>query len=173
VATALASIRSLAGAILLGAAPAALAAETVPPPPPMPAGNTASEAAPAATIKGKCVNCGVIRSIRAVERERKTSREVPSYMTSDQYLNTRRYSEPRVGPVFGLTFGPGQETKSFVGAAGNETMRQRMLEVAYEIVVLYDDGRFGLLEQADRGALRVGDRVRVVDDRVELAPRDR
>jgi hypothetical protein len=73
--------------------------------------------------------------------------------------------------VFGLTFGPGQETKSFVGAAGNEAMRQRMLEIVYEIVVLYDDGRFGLIEQADRGVLRVGDRVRVVDDRVELAPR--
>ncbi|HEY7761092.1 MAG TPA: hypothetical protein VIA64_16880 [Burkholderiales bacterium] len=170
----MASIRSLAGAILLAAAPAALAAEAVPPPPPLPAGNTAPGAAPAATnIKGECVNCGVIRSIRVVERERKTSREVPAYMTSDQYLNTRRYSEPRVGPVFGLTFGPGQETKSFVGAAGNETMRQRILEVAYEIVVAYEDGRFGLIEQAERGTLRVGDRVRVVDDRVELAPRDR
>jgi hypothetical protein len=168
VTTALASIRSLAGAILLAVAPAALAAEPVPPPPPIPAGDTA----PAATnVKGKCVNCAVVRSIRAVERERKASREVPAYMTSDQYLNTRRYSEPRVGPVFGLTFGPGQETKSFVGAAGNEAMRQRMLEIVYEIVVLYDDGRFGLIEQPDRGALRVGDRVRVVDDRVELAPR--
>ncbi|HXV08654.1 MAG TPA: hypothetical protein VD791_11530 [Burkholderiales bacterium] len=171
--TALASFRSLAGAILLAVAPAALAAEPVPPPPPIPAGDTAPAAAPAATdVKGKCVNCGVVRSIRAVERERKASREVPAYMTSDQYLNTRRYSEPRVGPVFGLTFGPGQETKSFVGAAGNEAMRQRMLEIVYEIVVLYDDGRFGLIEQPDRGALRVGDRVRVVDDRVELAPRE-
>jgi len=170
VTTALASIRSLAGAILFAAAPAALAAEPIPPPPPMPVG----EAAPAAgNVKRECANCGVIRSIRAVERERKASRDMPAYMTSDQYLNTRRYSEPRVGPVFGLTFGPGQETKSFVGAAGNETMRQRILEVTYEIVVLYDDGRFGLIEQADRGALRVGDRVRVVDDRVELAPRER
>jgi hypothetical protein len=172
VTTALASIRSLAGAILLAVAPAALAAEPVPPPPPIPAGDTAPAGAPAAT-KGECLNCGVVRSIRAVERERKASREVPAYMTSDQYLNTRRYSEPRVGPVFGLTFGPGQETKSFVGAAGNEAMRQRMLEIVYEIVVLYDDGRFGLIEQPDRGALRVGDRVRVVDDRVELAPRER
>ncbi len=170
--TALASIRSLAGAILLAVAPAALAAEAVPPPPPMPAGDTAPASAPGAPgNKGKCENCGIVRSIRAVERERKPSREVPAYMTSEQYLNTRRYSEPRVGPVFGLTFGPGQETKSFVGAAGNEAMRQRMLEIVYEIVVLYDDGRFGLLEQADRGVLRVGDRVRVVDDRVELAPR--
>ena len=41
-----------------------------------------------------------------MERERKTSRELPAYMTSDQYLNTRRYSEPRVGPVIGMTFGP-------------------------------------------------------------------
>lgn len=171
--TALALIRSLAGAILFAAALAVLAAEDVPPPPPIPSGDAAPARAPAATnVKAECATCGVIRSIRAVERERKTSREVPAYMTSDQYLDTRRYSEPRVGPVFGLTFGPGQETRSFVGAAGSETMRQRILEIGYEIVVRYDDGRFGLIEEDDPGSLRVGDRVRVVDNRVELAPRE-
>jgi hypothetical protein len=168
----LALIRSLAGATLLAATFAVPAAEDVPPPPPMPPGDAAPARAPAAASKGECATCGVIRSIRAVERERKTSREVPAYMTSDQYLNTRRYSEPRVGPVFGLTFGPGQETKTFVGAAGSEAMRQRILEIGYEIVVRYDDGRFGLIEQEDPGSLRVGDRVRVVDNRVELAPRE-
>jgi hypothetical protein len=169
----LARIRALVCAALLAAAPIASAAQDVPLPPPLPSGGAAPARAPAAAnVKGECTNCGVIRSLRAVERERKTSRDVPTYMTSEQYLDTRRYSEPRVGPVFGLTFGPGQETRSFVGAAGNETMRQRILEIGYEIVVRYDDGRFGLIEQDDPGALRVGDRVRVVDNRVELAPKD-
>lgn len=167
------STRSLAGLSLLGVALAVFAAQDVPPPPPMPSGDTAPARAPvAAGIKGECTSCGVVRSIRAVERERKTSRELPAYMTSDQYLNTRRYSEPRVGPVIGMTFGPGHETRTFVGAAGNETMRQRILEIGYEISVRYDDGRFGLFEQDDPGALRVGDRVRVVDNRVELAPKE-
>jgi hypothetical protein len=74
--------------------------------------------------------------------------------------------------VYRLTFGNEQDTKSFVGAAGNETMRQRILEIGYEIVVRYEDGRFGLIEQDDPGTLRAGDRVRVVDNRVELAPKE-
>ena len=170
--TALASLRLFAGATWFSAALTVLAAEEAPPPPPIPPGDTVRRAPAPVNVKGECSNCGVIRSIRSVERERKTARDVPSYMTSDQYLDTRRYSEPRVGPVIGLTFGPGHETKSFVGAAGNETMRQRILDIAYEIAVRYDDGRFGLFEQDSPGALRVGDRVRVVENRLELAPKD-
>jgi hypothetical protein len=124
-------------------------------------------------VQGRCVNCGVVRNIRSVEREKEASREISPYMTSDQYLNTRRYSEPVVGPVFGLTFGPGQETRTFVGAAGSQTMRQRLLEIVYEVTVRYDDGRFGVLELPDASRFRVGDRVRVVDNQLELLPRDK
>jgi outer membrane lipoprotein SlyB len=72
-----------------------------------------------------------------------------------------------------MSFGPGQETRTFVGAAGSSTMRQRMLEIVYEVTLRYDDGRFGLVELPDASRFRVGDRVRVVDNQLELLPRDR
>lgn len=125
----------------------------------------------AAPQTSECRDCGVVRSIRGVERERPTQGSVSTYMTSEQYLEGRRYSEPMVGPVFGMTFGKGQETRSFVGAAGSETMRQRILEIYYEITVRFDDGRFGLFEQDSLGGLRVGDRVRVADAKVVPAPK--
>ncbi len=150
----------------------AAAAEDIPPPPPMPAGDVRPALAqPPAARVGECRDCGVVRSIRNVERERPARRGVSTYMTSDQYLDSRRYSEPMVGPVFGMTFGKGQETKSFIGAAGSSTMRQRILEIYAEITVRFDDGRFGLFEQENSNGVRVGDRVHVVDDRVEPALR--
>jgi hypothetical protein len=108
-----------------------------------------------------------------VEREKAPDRGITPYMTSDQYLSTRQYSEPRVGPVFGMTFGPGQETRTFVGAAGSQTMRQRLLEIVYEVTLRFDDGRYGLLELNDVSRFRVGDHVRVVDNQLELLPRDK
>jgi hypothetical protein len=162
-------MRTLLLAGMLLAAPAALrAAEDLPPPP--------QSSAPAGDLPGPvrdCRNCGVVRSIRSVERERAAGREISPYMTSEQYLDTRRYSEPRVGPVFGMTFGAGQETRTFVGAAGSSTMRQRILEIVYEVTVRFDDGRFGLVELSDASGFRVGDRVRLVDDQLELLPRER
>jgi len=160
-------MRPLVAGVLMAAAVWAHAAEDVPPPP--------ESAAPAAAQPGparECRECGVVRSIRSIERERAAGREISPYMTSEQYLDTRRYSEPRVGPVFGMTFGAGQETRAFVGAAGSSTMRQRILEIVYEVTVRFDDGRFGLVELTDAAGYRVGDRVRVMDNQLELLPRE-
>jgi hypothetical protein len=154
---------------LLGAAVAALAADEAPPPP----SGSSTPAREERGVTGTCRDCGLIRNIRSVEREKSAGREISPYMTSDQYLNTRRYSEPYVGPVFGMTFGPGQETRTFVGAAGSSTMRDRLLEIVYEVTVRYDDGRYGLLELPDASRFRVGDRVRVVDNQLELLPREK
>jgi len=165
------ALRCIALALL--ALSAAASAEDIPPPPPMPEepARRATEAPPPGGSVRECRDCGVVRSIRGVERERPTRRGVPTYMTSDQYLDGRRYSEPMVGPVFGMTFGKGQETRSFVGAAGSETMRQRILEIYYEITVRFDDGRYGVFEQENLAGLRVGDRVQVASNRVEPAPK--
>ena len=162
--------RLIIGAALL-AMSGAPAAEDVPPPPPMPEEGTQPSAPKPAAAPRECRDCGTVRSIRALERQRPMTREVPTYMTSDQYLSNREYSEPMVGPVFGISFGKGQETKSFVGAAGNETMRQRILEIYYEVTVRFDDARFGLFEQEESAGLRVGDRVKVVDNKVLPAPK--
>jgi hypothetical protein len=156
----------LAGAAWLATA---RAAEDLSVPPPLPSDSspTSSPAKPQPAIKGACDNCGVIRSIRQVQRER-PAREMPTYIGSPQYLDSRRYSEPHVGPVFGLTFGKGQTTQAYVGAAGSEQMRQRILEITYELTVRFDDGRFGIIELQDIGDFRVGDRVRVDGQQLEM-----
>jgi outer membrane lipoprotein SlyB len=51
-------------------------------------------------------------------------------------------------------------------------MRQRILEIVYEVTVRFDDGRYGLVEMSDASGFRVGDRVRVVDNQLQLLPRE-
>jgi outer membrane lipoprotein SlyB len=68
-----------------------------------------------------------------------------------------------VGPVLGFTFGP-QGGRGFVGAAGSPETQAR-LKNSYEVVVRFDDGRNALYEQEDVSDLRVGDKVRVIDNR--------
>ena len=148
----------------------ALAAEDLSVPPPMPADTPQAPTPPAkqqAAPKGPCLNCGVIRSITQTEQERRPD-EMPSYIGSPQYRDQRGFSDPLVGPVLGITFGKGQTTQTFVGAAGSETMRRRILQISYEVTVSFDDGRFGLIEVQDIDDLRVGDHVRVDGSRLEL-----
>ena len=113
-----------------------------------------------------CHDCGVVRSIREVRTERSVSRP-DVYTTSPQYLDTRPNEPPRIGPAFSLTWGPGRETQSRIGAVGSPQMQQRFTEISYEIIVRFDDGRFGLIEQQDTDDLRIGDRVQVVDKQVQ------
>jgi hypothetical protein len=140
----------------------ALAAQDLSVPPPLPADSPPASSAPAKpqpAPKGPCPNCGVIRSIEQMEQERGRD-EMPSYISSPQYLKQRDFSNPIVGPVLGVTFGKGQTTQTFVGAAGSETMRRRILQITYAVTVRFDDGRFGLIELQDIDDFRVGDRVR-------------
>jgi len=66
-----------------------------------------------------------------------------------------------------LSWGGNAQTEARVGAVGSPEMQQRFIELSYEITVRFDDGRYGLIEQADPGDLRVGDRVRLVKGRLE------
>ena len=98
----------------------ALAAEDLSVPPPLPAETQSTSSPPAKRTpqpKGPCTNCGVIRSIEQSESERRP-REMPSYIESPQYTEQRDFSRPVVGPLLGITFGKGQSTQTFVGAAG-------------------------------------------------------
>lgn len=42
---------------------------------------------------------------------------------------------------------------------------QAWLKNSYEVLVRFDDGRYALYEQEDVSDLRVGDKVRVIDNR--------
>lgn len=148
--------------------------DDVPPPPPIPAEEAprARPAAPAADAAQRdCASCGVIRSIREVTRERKTGRDLPPYVGSQQYRDTRPDSPAVVGPVVGMTFGPSGENRSYFGAMGSPKAQARQVEILFEVTVRFDDGRFGLYELTDRDDLHVDDRVRVVDGTLERLPK--
>jgi hypothetical protein len=113
-----------------------------------------------------CRDCGTVRSIREVRTERQLSRP-DIYVTSPQYLDTRPNDPPRIGPVFSLSWGRNEQPQPRIGAVGSPQMQQRFTEITYEVVVLFDDGRYGLFEQDDASNLRVGDRVEIVSKRVE------
>jgi hypothetical protein len=101
-----------------------------------------------------CYECGVINSVRELQQERAEAR------------NLERL--PPVGPVFGFTFGDNGPAKGFVGAIGNQEMRQRLTEISYEVIVRFNDGRYGVVETRDGADLRVGDPVKVVRNQIQL-----
>ena len=117
-------------------------------------------------LTGTCRDCGVVRSIREIRTERQSSRP-DTYVTSQQYLATRQNTPPSVGPVFTLTWGRNEQPQTHIGAMGSPEMQQRFLEITYEVTVRFDDGRYGLIEQDDVGDLRIGDRIQVINKRVE------
>ncbi len=110
----------------------------------------------AAAGSSECRECGVVTGIREVQRERESART----------LNERL---PPVGPVFSFSFG-GDAPKNnvFVGAVGNQEMRDRLIEISYEVTVRFSDGRYGLVETRDGADLRVGDPVKVINNKIEL-----
>jgi hypothetical protein len=115
-----------------------------------------------------CQDCGVVRSTREIRTERAGSSRPDTYISSSQYVQSRPFDQqPLVGPAFTLSWGAKGQTEARVGAVGSPEMRQRFIDISYEITVRFDDGRYGLIEQADLDDLRPGNRVRVVSGRVE------
>ena len=122
---------------------------------------------PPTTPSATCRDCGAVRSIREIRTERKAPRQ-DTYVSSQQYLQSRPFDQqPLVGPAISFSWGGGSQTQTTVGAVGSPEMQQRFIEITYEMTVRFDDGRYGLIEQADPGDLRVGDRVRLVKGRLE------
>jgi hypothetical protein len=171
---ALRAARTISGAMLawqgLLLAAAYAADDTALPPPPITDSAPAASPAPPQRkpLTGKCENCAVIRSIREVERTRPAP-TLPGYIASPQYLDTRAYSEPMVGPLLGYSFGPGGGGRGYVGAAGSPQAQERLKQITYEVVLRFDDGRYGLYEQDDVSDLRVGEKVRVINNQVVRA----
>ena len=112
-------------------------------------------AAVAAPGDPACRECGVITSIREIQTERAAASTITERL-------------PPVGPVFGFTFGGDQPTKGFVGAVGSQEMRDRLTEISYEVIVRYNDGRYGVIETRYGADLRVGDPVKVDRNKIEL-----
>lgn len=103
-----------------------------------------------------CAGCGVISNIRRIEKpiapERKT---LPSIT-----------APPQAG-------GMGSETQAVpllsLGRSGaHRVQRQPTARSEWEITVRYDNGQFGFLTHDSEPEFRVGDRVRVVENVIEL-----
>jgi len=123
----------------------------------VPAGYLGAQQNPSSTGgKGaSCLECGVITSIRELQKERAQASTVTEGL-------------PTVGPVFGFTFGGDAPAKGYVGAVGNEEMRARLTEITYEVIVHYYDGRYGVIETRYGADLRIGDRVKVDRNKIDL-----
>jgi hypothetical protein len=121
---------------------------------------------PLASVTTNCVDCGVVRSIREIRTEREAQRP-DAYVSSPQYRDTLPAELPRIGPAFSLSWGAGERPRTQIGAVGTPEMKHRYIDITYEVSVRFDDGRFGLIEQDDAGDLRTGDRVIVVNRKVQ------
>jgi outer membrane lipoprotein SlyB len=116
---------------------------------------TAQQDPPSTGRDPSCRECGVITSVRELQQERAAASTVTERL-------------PPVGPVFGFTFGGDAPVKGFVGAVGNQEMRDRLTEISYEVTVRYNDGRYGMVETRYGADLRVGDPVKVDRNKIEL-----
>jgi hypothetical protein len=131
------------------------------------AGDDAVQPKPPPAVTGTCRDCGVVRSIREIRTERKGSQS-DTYVASSQYLQSRSFDQqPLIGPAISFSWGANNPTQPRIGAVGSPEMQQRFIELSYEVIVRFDDGRFGLIEQDSADDLRPGDRVKVAKGRVE------
>jgi hypothetical protein len=155
------------GAILGICVAASLCAALLWPPAAVAADDAPAQPTPQTSVTGTCRDCGVVRSIREIRTERKTSQE-DTYVSSPQYLQARPFDQqPLVGPAITFSWGGNNQTQARVGAVGSPEMQQRFIDISYEITVRFDDGRYGLIEQQDQNDLRPGDRVKVVKGLVQ------
>ena len=121
---------------------------------------------PLAGVTSNCIDCGVVRNIREIRTEREVQRP-DAYVSSPQYRDTQPTELPLIGPAISMTWGPGSPPRTQIGAVGTPGMQRRYIDLTYEVTVRFDDGRFGLIEQDSIDDLRVGDRVIVLDRRVQ------
>lgn len=112
----------------------------------------------------KCERCGVIRSIREIQSQRPV--EVPKVFhnePNDGGMGSVVYT----GAVIYLPLGKGTD-KPFVGGVGTPEMRDRFNQTTYEVTVAIDTGGYVFVQRDDGGNYRVGDRVRVEGNQLEL-----
>ena len=98
-----------------------------------------------ASQHGPCERCGVVQGIRT------QTHAGPTVMNSVPVIAPSLVSTPLIG----------------TGNAVEEARHRNDPVVVYVITVRYDDGSFAFIEQHDEPVLHKGDRVQVVEGRVE------
>jgi len=101
-----------------------------------------------------CAECGVIYDIQGITTESPAARTMqPEGAPVGPFLNIPLTRKPGVDPE--------------IGAYGSRKWRKEFEVTRYEVIVRFDDGRYTLIEMDDASALRIGQRVRVRQKRVE------
>ncbi|MDO8596930.1 MAG: glycine zipper 2TM domain-containing protein, partial [Sulfuricaulis sp.] len=103
----------------------------------------------------KCVECGVIQSVREIE-------------TKGEGSGIGTVGGAVVGGVLGNQIGDGSDIATVVGAvggavAGNEIEKHVKSVKSYEITVRFDDGSTRVISEANVPAWRTGDKVKVTN----------
>lgn len=104
------------------------------------------------SVNQPCPECGIVYEILEIRRERplaRTDRPLP------------------VGPTLRFSLGDKADDKPHVDIFGSRSMREQAVETYYEVVIRFDDNRWGRLELPEVSRLKVGDRVHVHDNRIE------
>lgn len=97
---------------------------------------------------GPCVKCGVVTDVRSATREQSRSRT------------------PEAPPVSGI--GNNVATTPIIGKKAVKAARNADQPITfYKLTVRYDDGTYAFFEQDDEPNFGKGDRVDVIDGRVE------
>ena len=103
-----------------------------------------------------CADCGIVHDIRRIERPVAPEREtLPSLAAPAQMGGTGNATQPV--PLF-----------SFGRGGAQRVQRDPGIRNSWEITVRYDSGQFGFITQDTEPDLRQGDRVRHVENTLEL-----
>jgi hypothetical protein len=100
-----------------------------------------------------CPECGAIYEIREIRREPPPSAQPQRPLP--------------VGPTIRFSLGDRADEKPHLDIYGSRSMREALVERYYEVVIRYDDGRWGRIEVQDASGLKAGDRVHVHRNRIE------
>jgi predicted nucleic acid-binding Zn-ribbon protein len=114
--------------------------------------------------KSGCPNCGVVRSIREVDRERpaQVASAAPAEQAVGDFPGSLGGSYP-VAWMASARYGGGEGlSKGYVGAVGSPEMRQSLTEKSYEVVVKLDNGSYQLIREDELPDWQAGDRVKIV-----------
>ncbi len=104
------------------------------------------------SIVMRCRDCGIIQSVREVQRQREGAVGGAGPM----------------GFVVYIPIGAGREKgESYVGSVGNREWQNIATSTSYEFTVRMDDGDFRLIRRDGPSDFQIGERVRVRGDRIE------
>lgn len=122
--------------------------------------------APAAKPRAMCADCGVITSLRSISKQEVTS--APAVRNPSNDAPPGAVDEAKApGLVASIPLGGG---KAKVGSVTKVGQDAPAVTKTWEVIVRMDDGQFRVLTLESQPDYAKGDRVRIVNGKLELPP---